>query len=78
MQPAECDVRALATVVIGNPIGAIGVGDVDLDHHQVRLIVEVERLDVFVLQRDVERGIEIRRQRREAERRKKRVLDGRE
>ena len=55
VQAAERDVRALAAVVIGNPIRAIGVGDVDLDDDQVRVIVEIERLDVLVLQRDVER-----------------------
>ena len=76
MQTTERDVGALTTVVIGDPIGAIGIGDVDLDHDQVGLIVQVKRLDMFVLERDVEGGIEIRRQRREAERWKQRVLDG--
>ena len=28
-------------------------GDVDLDHHQVRLVVEIEALDVLVLERDL-------------------------
>ena len=76
VQPAERDMRALSPVVIGNPICAECVRDVDLDHHQVRLILEIERLDVFVLQGDVQRGIEIRRQRREAERREQRGTDG--
>ncbi len=40
-------------VMIGQLVGAVGRGDVDLDHHQVRLVVQVKRLDVLVLDHDV-------------------------
>ena len=56
VQPAQRDVRALASIVIGDAIGAVGVGDVDLDDDQVRVIVQIERLDVLVLERDLEIG----------------------
>src|SRR5688572_3633437 len=76
VQSAQCHVGALASVVIRDAIRAIRVRDVDLDHHQIGLIVEVEWLDVLVLQTNVERRIEVRRQGRKTERRKQRVLNG--
>src|SRR5439155_2066015 len=52
-----------------------GVGDVDLNDHQVGSIVEIERLDVLILQSDLEVGIEVRGESRQAQGRKERVLD---
>ena len=75
VKAAEDDVRAARAVMVGDAVGAVGVGDVDLNDHQVGVIVEVQRLDVLVLKRDLEIGIEIRRQRRQTERREERVLD---
>ena len=56
-------------------VGAIGVGDIDLNDYQIRPIIELQILDMFVLQRNVEIGIEIGGEGGEAERRKERVLD---
>ncbi len=63
----RCDVEATEqyvgttrTIVVCDLVRAIGVGDVDLNDHQVWLVVEVELLDVLVLQGDLEVGIEIR------------------
>ncbi len=39
--------------MIGEAIGAIGVGDVDLDDHQVRMIVGVYFFDVLVDELDL-------------------------
>ena len=56
VQAAERDVGAARAIVIGDLVGAIRVGDVDLNDHQVGFVVEIELLDVLVLQRDLEVG----------------------
>ncbi len=63
----RCDVKATEqyvgttrTIVVSDLVRPICVGDVDLNDHQVWLVVEVELLDVLVLQRNLEVGIEIR------------------
>lgn len=62
--------------MIRQPICAAGVGDVDLNHHQVRAIREVQPLNMFVLDARIVVRPKVRRKRGEAERRKQRVLDG--
>ena len=78
----RCDVEATEhyvgttrTIVVSDLVRPICVGDVDLNDDQVWLVVEVELLDVLVLQRDLEVGIEIRGESCQAKRRKERVLD---
>src|SRR6266550_6641557 len=78
----RCDVEATEqyvgterTIVVSDLVCPICVGDVDLYDHQVWLVVEVDLLDVLVLQRDLEVGIEIRGESCQAEGRKERVLD---
>ena len=63
-------------VVIRDAIGAVRGGDVDLNDDEVRRVVQVERLHVLVLNLHVVVIAQIRGQRREAERREQRVLDG--
>ena len=76
VQSAERDERAARTVEVGQSVGAVRVRDVDLDHDEVRRIVERQRLDVLVLDHGaVVRG-QVGGQRGEAERRKERVFDG--
>src|SRR5947208_250777 len=75
VEAAERDVGAARTIVVGDSVRAIGVGDVDLNDHQVGSIVEIERLDVLILQSDFEVGIEVRGESRQAQGRKERVLD---
>jgi hypothetical protein len=75
VQAAERDEAAARSVQIGQPVGAIGVGDVDLDDNQVRDIVECQRLDMLVLDDRAIVRIEIGGERGKAERRKQRVLD---
>ncbi len=51
VQAAEGDEAAQCAVAIRQAVGPIRVGDVDLDHDQVRLVVvEDERLDVLVFE----------------------------
>ena len=76
VQAAERDVGALGAVVVGERVGAGGRGDVDLDDHQVRLVVQVEPLHMLVLERHLVVVIQIAGERRQAERREERVLDG--
>ena len=75
MQPAQADVSALAPVMVGQAVGAVGGGDVDLDDHQIGLVVQVERLDVLVLQGDLVVLIQVTRQGGQPERREERILD---
>lgn len=41
MQTAEGDMAAASAIDVGDLIGAVGIGDVHLDHHQFRLIVVI-------------------------------------
>lgn len=75
MEAAKRDVCTLASIVVGDAIRAIRVGDVDLDNNQVRLIVQLQRLDVLVLEADVGIGREAGGEGRQAERGKQRVFD---
>jgi hypothetical protein len=75
VQTSERDVDPPAPVVVREPVRPRGRGDVDLDHHQVRAVVDAERLDVLVLQVHLGIGRQVARQRGEAEGRKQRVLD---
>src|SRR5687767_4188127 len=75
METAEHDVGAARPVMVGDAVGAVRVGDVDLNDDEVRAIVQVERLYMLVLNRGLDVGVEIGRQRGQSERRKERVLD---
>ena len=77
-----CDVEATEqyvgparTIAVGDLVRPIGVGDVDLNDHEIRLVVEVDLLDVLILQRDLEVRIEVRSERSQAKGWKERVLD---
>ena len=76
MQATERDKGSPGAIVIGQLIGPPRRSDVDLNHHQVWLIAEVERLDMLILKRHLIFFAQIRRQRCQAERRKQGVFDG--
>ena len=61
--------------MVGDPIRAGGGRDVDLDHHHVRHVVEKERLNMFVGDRDLVVPIEVGGESGQTQRRKQRVLD---
>jgi len=61
--------------VISDAIRAIGVRDVDLDDYEVRVVVQIEFFDMFVLKRDIKFRIQVGSESRQAKRRKQRVLD---
>ena len=75
VQAAEHDVRASRAVTIRDAVRAVCVGDVDLNQDQVGVIVCGQALDVFVDEDRLVAGAQICGERREAERRKERVLD---
>ena len=75
VKSAERYVSAPAAVVVGEPVGTVRRGDVDLDDNQVGRIVQVEFLDVLVLKVDLIVVVEVPRKRCQTERRKQRVLD---
>ena len=76
MESAEQNVRTPRSIVVSDLICPVCVGDIDLNDHQVGLVVKVELLDVFVLERYFEVGIEISGKSCQTKRRKERVLDG--
>jgi hypothetical protein len=67
VQAAQGDMRAASAVVVGDAIGTIRGGDVDLDNDEVGRVVQIEHLDVLVLNLHIGVRVEIGRQRREAE-----------
>ena len=75
VQAAHRHERAPRPIVVGDAVGPIGIGDVGLDHHEIRPVVEGERLDMFVHENRLFVWREKRRERGEAERWKQRVLD---
>src|SRR4029453_10927745 len=75
VQATEHDICSTRTIMVGDPVRTISIGDVNMNNHQVRLIVEVELLNVLILQGDLEVRIEIRSQRCQTKRGKKGVLD---
>ena len=75
VEAPQRDVRASRAIVVRDPVGAIGVGDVDLDDDEVGMIVEIELLDVLVLESDFEVGIEIGGEGGQAQRREQGALD---
>jgi hypothetical protein len=48
MQPSQADECILASIMVCDFVGAVGVGDVNLDHDEVGLITETQLLDMFV------------------------------
>lgn len=76
VQAPEADEGALATIVVGNTVRAIGVGDVHLHDDEVWIVVQVQWLNVLVGDHGLVVWMEIRRERRKTEWRKQRVLHG--
>jgi hypothetical protein len=76
VQSAERHERSACAIRVGQPVRAAGVGDVDLNHHEIRPVVELQRRHVLVFEHGFVAGRQIRGQGGEAERRKERVLDG--
>jgi hypothetical protein len=78
VEAAEDDEDTPGTVAIGDRVGTPGRRDVHLDPHEVGRTARVEVPDVLVLDADLVRGVEVAGERREAEGREERVLDGAE
>ena len=58
--------RAAGAVVIGKAIGPMRGSNVDLNHYEVGLVVQIERLNVLVLNLNVVVIVQICRQRGKA------------
>jgi hypothetical protein len=78
VQAAKRDEDSLRAIVVGNSVSAIGIGDVDLDHYEIRPVVDVKALNVFIADDGLVIGAQISGERGEAERREERILDGTE
>src|ERR1700752_435376 len=52
MQSAEGNVRAFFAIVVRDSVGAPCRSDVNLNNNEIRLVVQFEFLDMFVLQVD--------------------------
>ena len=75
VQTSERDEGTLGAIVIGQPVGAPRVRDVDLDDYEIRPIVSGQRLDVLVDDLGLVVRPQVRGKRGEAERREERVPD---
>jgi hypothetical protein len=75
MQSAEADKCSTFSIMVCELVGAVRIGDVDLDHHQIRRVVDSERLYVLVLDDSMVIRGQIRSKGRESQRREQRVLD---
>jgi hypothetical protein len=75
VQAAEGDEDASGAVVVREPIGAVGVGDVDLNQDEVGPVVDSQRLDVLIDDRGVIVWIEEGGERGQAKGREEGVLD---
>ncbi len=67
VQAAQRDEDTLGAVGVGHRIRALRIGDVDLNDHQIRMVVGVHRADVFVNDPRLVVGTEIRGQRGQPE-----------
>ena len=76
MESAERDERAASAIGVGQLVRAPGIRDVDLNHHKVGTVVELQRRDVLVFEHGFVIGGQVGGERRESERRKERVFDG--
>jgi len=76
MQPPETDMHPAGAVMVRDPVGPAGGGDVDLDGDQVRAVLQVERLHVLVADRGLVVGIEVTRQGGQSQGGEEAVLDG--
>jgi hypothetical protein len=53
VETAQCDIGATPPIVVGDPVRTGRRGDVNLDDDEVGGIVEVDRLDVLIVERDL-------------------------
>jgi len=75
VQAAERHEGSARPVVVGDPVRAQGVGDVNLNQHEIRPVVDVQRCHVLVHQHRFVVRIEEGRERGQPEWRKQGVLD---
>ncbi len=69
METAKANEGANTAVVVGDLVGAVGIGDVDLDDDEIGSVVEGERLNMLVDDDSVVVGREVGGERCQAERR---------
>jgi hypothetical protein len=75
VKAAQSNMRTPAPILVSDAIGAVCRGDVDLDHDQVRPVIQLKRLDMFVLDFSLIAIVQVPGERREAKRREQRVLN---
>jgi hypothetical protein len=75
VEAAERDIRATPAIMVGDAVRTGRRGDVYLDDDEVGCIIEVDRLDVFVVERDLVVVSQVPSERRQTEGREERVLD---
>jgi hypothetical protein len=75
VEPADDDIGAACPVVVGDLVRPSGRGDIGLDHDQVGLVGQPQRLDVLVVDAHVDVRTQVRRERRQTQGREQRVLD---
>ena len=75
VQAPQTDANPPCPIVIGDLVRTAGVRDVDLDDDQLRVVIQGQGLDVLVDDDGLVLGVEVGRQRRQAEGWEEAVLD---
>ena len=61
MQPSQAHNRADTPIVLGDLVGAVRLGDVDLDNDEIRRVAECQGLDMLIHNHGVIVLIQMRR-----------------
>src|SRR2546423_9329846 len=75
MQSSQCDICTPGAIMVGQLISPVSRADIDLDHHQVRIIVQIQLLHMFILDGYLVIFMKIPGQRSQTERGKKGIFD---
>src|ERR1051326_2933945 len=76
MQSSQCDIGTPGAIMVGQLISPVSRSDIDLDHHQLRVIVQIQLLHMFILDSYLVIFMQISGQRSQAEGWKKGIFDG--
>ncbi len=68
MQTAQRDVNPFAAIKIGERIGAVSRGDIDLYYHQIRGIIQIDPVYMLIFYGGIIVRVEVCGQSRQAER----------
>jgi len=77
MQPSQCYVCSPGAILVSQLVSAVSRSDIDLDHHQLSVVVQIQLLYMLILDGDLVIFTQIPGQRSQTERGKREYLIGR-